>query len=114
MAAVACGIALRLRRTSHAVTRQAAELAQALAARDIEQKQRISRLEHDLKSPLGAILGFATLLRELVQEDLKAAPPSALKSINAIDQAARKMLQIIEAAGDSHLDRQEAVLERNR
>jgi signal transduction histidine kinase len=83
------------------MTRQPAELAQALAGRDPEQDQRILRLEHDLKSPLGAILGFATLLREMVQADLKDSPPAVLKSINGIDQAARKMLRIIEDAGET-------------
>lgn len=116
LAAAACGIACHFRRKSHRMSCQAADLAQALAARDIEHSQRISRLEHDLKSPLGAILGFSTLLRELVYENLSQAPPSVLKSVNGIDQAARKMLQIIEAAGagNSQQDRQEAVIERSR
>jgi signal transduction histidine kinase len=86
-----------------------------LAARDIEHDQRILRVEHDLKSPLGAILGFSTLLRESVHEHLQEAPPSVLKSVNGIDQAARKILRIIEAAGarNSYSDRQEAVIERS-
>jgi signal transduction histidine kinase len=116
MAAVACAVAFRLRRSTLVMSRQADELARALAARDVEHDQRVSRLEHDLKSPLGAILGFSTLLRELVHENLKEAPPSVLKSVNGIDQAARKMLQIIEAAGarNSHQDQQETVVEGNR
>jgi signal transduction histidine kinase len=126
LAAVACAIAFRLRRNAHtlvhqAVARQAAESAQALATRDIAHGQRIARLEHDLKSPLGAILGFSTLLREIVQENLSEAPPTVLKSVKGIDQAARRMLQIIETAGeeaaggrDSQPDGQEAVIARNR
>ena len=121
LAGVACAGAIRLRRANQTLAGQAAasqatELSQALAARDGEHSQRISRLEHDLKSPLGAILGFSTLLREVVQEDLREAPPAVLKSVNGIDQAARKMLQIIEAAGtgNSHPEGQEAVVERSR
>jgi signal transduction histidine kinase len=120
LAAVACAVAFRLWRTSHtlasqAAARRAAELTQELAARDTEHNRRISRLEHDLKSPLGAILGFSTLLREVVHENLEGAPPTVLKSVNGIDQAARRMLQIIEAAADRspQPDRQEAVIERN-
>jgi len=114
------------------MVRRDAESAKALAARDTEHNERISRLEHDLKSPLGAILGFSTLLRELVHENLQEAPPAVLRSVNGIDQAARKMLQIIEAASktageaagkasgkaagarNSRADRQEVVIERNR
>lgn len=116
MAAVACATAFRLWRTTQATARRAAESAQALAALDSEHSQRISRLEHDLKSPLGAMLGFSTLLRELVHENLTEAPPGVLKCVNGMEQAARKMLQIIEAAGsrNSHPDGQEAVIERHR
>jgi signal transduction histidine kinase len=116
LAAVAGAVAFRLWRTSRAVARHAAELTQALAMRDGEHNQRISRLEHDLKSPLGAILGFSTLLREVVHEDLQDAPPAVLKSVNGIDQAARKMLQMIETAGarNSRPDPQEVIVERNR
>jgi signal transduction histidine kinase len=71
-------------------------LKQSLSARDHAVDQRMSRLEHDLKSPLGVILGFSTLLREFAQgQSLPALP---LRCISGIDQASRKMLRIIEAA----------------
>jgi signal transduction histidine kinase len=117
LAAAACGVAHHFWRRSRRIAGQAADLVQALAAREMEHNQRILRLEHDLKSPLGVILGFSTLLRELMHDNLKEAPPAVLKSMNGIDQAARKMLQIIEAAAgarNSHVDRQEAVVERNQ
>lgn len=116
LAALACAVAFRQRRNGQTLARQTAELVQALAARDSEDHQRMARLEHDLKSPLGALLGFSTLLRELVHDHLQQPPPAILKSVNGIDQAARKMLQIIEAAGsrNPHADRQEGVIERSR
>lgn len=115
LAAAACIVAFRSRRTVREMARRSDELVQALAARDTEHHHRILRLEHDLKSPLGAILGFSTLLRELLQDDVKTAPPAVLKSVNGIGQAARKMLQIVEAAGASNSDSgvEETAIERS-
>src|SRR3984885_9888638 len=72
-------------------------LLRTLSALDGEENERIARLEHDVKSPLGVILGFSTLLRESVEQ----APGTSslpLKNINAIHQAATKILEIIDAA----------------
>ena len=38
-----------------------ASLTQALSVLDSEENERISRLEHDVKSSLGVILGFSSL-----------------------------------------------------
>lgn len=87
-------------------------LEQALAIRVSKENERICRLEHDLKSPLGVILGFSSLLQEFAEENPGKLPPVPLKSISGIQQAARKMLQTIEAAVDgeySHQDRAETV-----
>ena len=76
-------------------------LRSALTACKDRESGQICRLEHDLKSPLGVILGFSTLLREYLEghsEDLCLKFLS--RSINGIDLAARKMVQIIEAAAD--------------
>src|ERR1700722_4212867 len=71
-------------------------LLRALSVLDSEENERIARLEHDVKSPLGVILGFSSLLRESVEQ----APGTStlpLKNINAIHQAATKILEIIDA-----------------
>jgi signal transduction histidine kinase len=72
-------------------------LLRTLSVLDNEENERIARLEHDVKSPLGVILGFSALLRESVEQ----APGSLslpIKNINAIHQAATKILEIIDAA----------------
>jgi K+-sensing histidine kinase KdpD len=76
-------------------------LRNALSAREDQERARILRLEHDLKSPLGVILGFSMLLREYLEEHSAILSPSAARSINGIDQAAQKMVRIIESAADS-------------
>jgi len=74
-----------------------ASLTQTLSLRESEENERIYRLEHDVKSSLGVILGFSSLLRELVEHD-SGTPPVTLKNINAIHQAATKILQTIDKA----------------
>ena len=76
-------------------------LRNVLSARKDQGNARILRLEHDLKSPLGVILGFSMLLREYVEEHPAGPPALPLRSINGIDQAARKMLRIVESASQS-------------
>jgi signal transduction histidine kinase len=73
-----------------------ASLIQALSAGDAEADERTARLEHDVKSPLGVILGFSALVRESLEHDPRAVVP--LKNISAIHQAATKILQIVDAA----------------
>jgi signal transduction histidine kinase len=74
-----------------------AGLMRALSLRSHEETERISRLEHDVKSSLGVILGFSTLLMEAVEQDPRERP-LPLKNIQAIRQAATKILQIVDAA----------------
>jgi signal transduction histidine kinase len=74
-----------------------ASLIQTLSLLDSEENERISRLEHDVKSSLGVILGFSSLLRESVEQD-PGTRPLPLKNINAIHQAATKILQVIDGA----------------
>jgi signal transduction histidine kinase len=74
-----------------------AGLIRALSLRAHEENERISRLEHDVKSSLGVILGFSTLLMEAVEQDPRERP-LPLKNIQAIRQAATKILQIVDAA----------------
>jgi signal transduction histidine kinase len=126
-AAAASTIALWSRRTNRRILRRIAELdeqrekaesdkaslTQALCLHESEENERISRLEHDIKSSLGVILGFSSLLRELVENDPKT-PPLPLNSINGIQQAAKKILHTIEAAVEgkySHRDQDEAVVQ---
>jgi signal transduction histidine kinase len=85
----------------------------AESGRKREESDRIARLEHDLKSPLGVILGFAQLLREFAEGQAEKLPALPLRCIGGIDQASRKMLQIIEGAAqtsDSESDREKSVV----
>jgi signal transduction histidine kinase len=107
LAAPASAIALILWRSKVSLLARIAELdsenerlRSALSASEDRESGQISRLEHDLKSPLGVILGFSTLLREYLEGRHEDLPPVPLRSINGIDQAARKMVQIIEAAAE--------------
>jgi signal transduction histidine kinase len=87
-----------------------------LSTREDQERGRIGRLEHDLKSPLGVILGFSMLLREYLEGRSEDLPPLPLRSINGIDQAAQKMVRIIESAAESaafHASGEEAVVEEN-
>jgi len=63
-----------------------------------EENKRIGQLCHDLKSPLGVIRGYSTLLREFIEkhpDDLRAFPQ---RTLNGIDEASQKMLEIIDTA----------------
>jgi signal transduction histidine kinase len=73
------------------------DLIHKLSVRNHEEDERILRLEHDVKSSLGVVLGFSALLRESMERD-PGTPPLALKNINAIHQAATKIMQTIDAA----------------
>jgi|SRR5580658_4400700 signal transduction histidine kinase len=91
-----------------------ASLARTLSLHESEENERISRLEHDLKSPLGVILGFSSMLRESIEQNPDQLPALPLKSINAIQKAAQKILTTIDAAVEgkcSHRDQEEAVVE---
>jgi signal transduction histidine kinase len=111
LCAVASAIALLSWRRSRKIGRRLADLAahcektesdkasliRKLSVLDSEENERISRLEHDVKSSLGVILGFSSLLRELVERD-PGTSPLPLKNINAIHQAATKILLTIDTA----------------
>jgi signal transduction histidine kinase len=100
LAAVASTIAFLQWRGRVVADSENERLRDALAAREDQERARISRLEHDLKSPLGVILGYSTLLREYLEEHAAALPPLAGRSINGIDQAAQKIVRILESAAD--------------
>ena len=75
-------------------------LIRSLSAHENREKSRIGRLEHDLKSPLGVVIGFSTLIREYLEIHVQQPPPLLLDGINGIDQAAKKMVEIVESAAD--------------
>jgi signal transduction histidine kinase len=81
-----------------------ASLIRTFSIRNSEEDERFSRLEHDVKSSLGVILGFSSLLRELVEQNPGTAP-LPLKSINGIHQAATKILGTIDAAAKNRNSR---------
>jgi signal transduction histidine kinase len=130
LAAAASAIALLLWRSKVKLHARLAELVEHcetadsenerlrsdLSTREDQERGRIGRLEHDLKSPLGVILGFSMLLREYLEGRSEDLPPLPLRSINGIDQAAQKMVRIIESAAESaafHASGEEAVVEEN-
>ena len=112
VAAVTSAMALCFWRASAGLTRKLAALTarcegaisdkaalpNEVSALENEDNGRISRLEHDLRSPLGVIRGFSMLLREFVDNNAQELPEFPLRAVNGIDQAAQRMLQIIEAA----------------
>jgi signal transduction histidine kinase len=115
-AAAASAAALLVWRRCEKAGSENERLRSDLSAREDRERERISRLEHDLKSPLGVILGFAMLLREYVEEHTEDLPLRTLRSIDGIDQAAKKMLGIIESAGEgsvSYAHREEALVAEN-
>jgi signal transduction histidine kinase len=88
---------------------------QRLAACEAEHGQHLGRLEHDLRSSIGVIVGFSSILIEQAEGDRGVQPSLVLKSARAIQQSAQKSLRILEAAaelepGKNH--RQVAVVER--
>jgi signal transduction histidine kinase len=124
-AAAASAIALWSWRKNRGILRQIAELSEqrekaeadkaslteTLALHESEENERIWRLEHDIKSSLGVILGFSALLRELAENN-PGTPSLPLNSINSIQQAAKKILHTIEAAVEGKDSRRdEAVVE---
>jgi signal transduction histidine kinase len=130
LAAAASAIAVLLWRTKVSLHARLAELVEhcetadlenerlrnALSAREDQECGRVFRLEHDLKSPLGVILGFSMLLREYLEGLSGDLAPLPLRSINGIDQAAQRMVRIIESAAEgtpSPDSGEEAVVEEN-
>lgn len=73
-------------------------LEAALALRDLDEQQRFARLEHDLRSALSIIVGFASILKEQAEKNTSLQPALVLKSANAILQAATKTLLVVDAA----------------
>ena len=72
-------------------------LARTLALRNGEEDERLFRLEHDIKSSLSIVLGFSALLRESAEQDPRTFPLPR-KNIDAIHQAATKVLKTIDLA----------------
>jgi signal transduction histidine kinase len=75
-------------------------LEQALAACEAEHGQHLARLEHDLRSSISVIVGFSSILTEEAEGDHGVQPSLVLKSASAIQQSARKSLQILDAAAE--------------
>jgi signal transduction histidine kinase len=75
-------------------------LQSALSALKSDENGRILRLEHDLRSPLGVIRGFSRLLTEFADKHRDDLPGFPVRTVSGIDQAAQKMLQIVEDAAE--------------
>lgn len=73
-------------------------LEEALASSDADGKQRLARLEHDLRSSLSVAVGFASILIEQAEKQSYLEPSLILKSAVAIQKAVRKSLQILDSA----------------
>lgn len=73
---------------------------QALAEKNAELDAFAQTVAHDLKNPLGNILGFCSLLQQNANDNNKTKNQDKevqLKYINYIDQSAHKMQDIIES-----------------
>lgn len=128
LATVASAVAVFLGRSKVRLSANVSELAEhrekanvehrrltsALAAQQNQERGRIARLEHDLKSPLGVVLGFSRLLREYLEQHHQDLSPLPLTCMDGIDQAAQKMMQIVESASEgpaSSIATEEAAVE---
>lgn len=60
------------------------------------QNALLSMLTHDLKSPLGAIIGHSQLIVRQVTRQANPAPPPMLKGLQRIETTARKMTKQID------------------
>jgi|HubBroStandDraft_1064217.scaffolds.fasta_scaffold343563_2 hypothetical protein len=91
-------------------------LHQALSVRESGEVERLSRLEHDLRSTISVINGFSALIQESAEKDLSPSPSFLLKGASAIQQSTAKALRILEAAGqDQHTEQRKGLaLEENR
>jgi signal transduction histidine kinase len=73
-------------------------LEQALASCEAEHGERFARLEHDLRSSISVIVGFANILTEQAEDDRSPQRSLILKSASAIQQSAQKSLRILDTA----------------
>jgi signal transduction histidine kinase len=90
------GFLLRQRAELVQSAAEKARLKQELALRDTQQAEKLTRLEHDLRSSLTGIVGFSSLLKETLQDSDRDT--SVLKSAAAIHLSATRTLAIIDAA----------------
>jgi len=88
----------RLNRQYEQAELEKSDLHRAFAGRASEEAERLSRLEHDLRSSISVIVGFSSLLREFAEKSPNEQPPLLLKGSSAIHQAAEKTLRILDAA----------------
>ena len=69
------------------------QAARALAAKNEELESYVSHVSHDLRSPLGSLLGFARLLRD---DYARALEGDGLRFLDRIEQAGHTMGALIE------------------
>jgi signal transduction histidine kinase len=89
-----------LTRRYEAAESQRSKLEQALASCEEEHEERMARLEHDLRSSISIIVGYASILTEQAESGRCPQPGLVLKSASAIQQSAQKSLRILEAAAE--------------
>ena len=99
-----------LTRTNHALENRTDQLRDALEA----NKEILGITAHDLKNPLGGIIGLA----EMVLEDLAAGPKatyqSASDNIPLLKSEAERMFQIIKDLLDTHREGEETKLKKEK
>jgi signal transduction histidine kinase len=67
----------------------------------LEERQLLfAQINHDLRSPLNAIIGFNSLLRSELQEKNTQVTPDSLEFMTAVEDAGEKMLDIVNSVMD--------------
>jgi signal transduction histidine kinase len=87
-----------LARHCEKVESERSRLEEALVSSEAEHGERFAHLEHDLRSTISVIVGFASILAEQADGDRAPQPSLVLKSASAIQQSAQKSLRILDAA----------------
>ncbi|MEM8486165.1 MAG: ATP-binding protein [Bacteroidota bacterium] len=95
-----------LKQTNTALENRTAKLRQALAA----NKEILSITAHDLKNPLGGIIGLAEMIIQDIEAGVQATYESTIDNIPLLKEEAERMLEIIIALLDKHRQGEAPVL----
>lgn len=94
-----------------AIDRQRLQTRLARTTREVEELDRVKRtftaiVQHELRTPLGLILGYSSFLREMVEEDMQGQFDVILKAANRLKEITEDLTSI------AHIDLQEHRFQR--